>query len=182
MSILKNAKQAIRLAGTNLGTYLSSPQTAKAIGQQVALQTAVGTVLGQGVPRMMGRTPSESPLQTAKRAALSSAISSPVSGGVAAMGVPHLAAGPAGDAAGMLGSHFLSGFIDPEPHEQPQASGADMQNFQQFHAAHEQQRYNNEINLALAKNYHNPTTTIVHKNPSAEFDTVQKMLNPNVRY
>ena len=60
--------------------------------------------------------------------------------------------------------------------------GHELRQQQQFYAEQEQQRYNNEINLALAKNYHNPTTTVVHKNPSAEFDTIQRMLNPSVNY
>ena len=182
MSILGDAGNTIRLAGTNLGAYLSNPKTAADLGRQVALQTAVGTALGQTVPRMMGRTPTESPMQTAKRVALHAGISAPVSGGLSAVGMPKIAASPIGEAAGMLGSHFLSRSIDPEPNDQPQVHGQDFNTLQHFHAAQEQQRYNNEINLALAKNFHNPTTTIVHKNPSAEFETVQKMLNPAVRY
>jgi hypothetical protein len=182
MSILGNAGETIRLAGTNLGAYLSNPQTAKALGKQVALQTAVGTTLGQAVPRMMGQTPAESPLQTAKRVAMHAGISAPISGGLSAMGMPHVAAGPIGEAAGALGSHFLSRSIDPEPNDQPQVLGQDLQQLQQFHAAQEQQRYTNEINLALAKNYHSPVTTVVHKNPSAELETVRNLLNPNVRY
>jgi hypothetical protein len=182
MSILGNAGEAIRLAGTNLGAYLSNPKTAASLGKQVALQTAVGTALGQTVPRMMGQTPTESPMQTAKRVALHAGISAPIGGGLSAMGVPHVAAGPIGEAAGMLGAHLLSRSIDPETNDQPQVHGQDFNTLQHFHAAQEQQRYNNEINLALAKNYHNPTTTIVHKNPSAEFDTVQRMMNPTVRY
>jgi hypothetical protein len=59
---------------------------------------------------------------------------------------------------------------------------AQLMQLQGMHAEMEQQRYNNEINLALAKNYHAPSTTVVHKNPSAELQTIYSMLNPNVRY
>ena len=38
MSILGNAGQAIRLAGKNLGAYLSSPQTAAQLGKQIATE------------------------------------------------------------------------------------------------------------------------------------------------
>jgi len=101
---------------------------------------------------------------------------------LSALGVPKAVSGPVGSVAGMLGSHLLSQSIDPEPNDQPQVQGQDFSALQHFHAAHEQQRYNNEINLALAKNYHNPVTTVVHRNPSAELETVRNLLNPNVRY
>jgi len=104
------------------------------------------------------------------------------------MGMPSAAAQTVGQITGAVGSHSLlramapAQSIDPETNDAPHVYGQELQQLQQFHAAQEQQRYNNEINLALAKNFHNPTTTIVHKNPSAEFDTVQKMMNPSVRY
>jgi hypothetical protein len=182
MSFLNKATQGIRLAGKNLGAYFSNPATAAQLGKDIALETAVGTALGQLVPRAMGKTPTESPLQTAKRAALHAGISAPIGGGLSAMGAPKMVAAPVGAAAGMLGSHLLSRSIDPEPHDQPQVQGYDLRQLQEYHAAQEQQRYNNEINLALAKNYHNPATTIIHKNPSAEMETVRNMLSPNVRY
>ena len=187
-SLLSSAGKAIRKAGINLGAYLSNPKTAASLGKQVALQTAVGTTLGQTVPRMMGQTPAENPMQAAKRVALHAGISAPISGVLSATGIPHVAAGPIGEAAGMLGAHsFLRAMtppqsIDPETNDAPHAYGQDFAQMQQFHAAQEQQRYTNEINLALAKNYHSPVTTVVHKNPSAELETVRNLLNPNVRY
>lgn len=188
MSILGNAGQAIRMAGKNLGAYLSSPQTAAQLGQQIATETALGTAVSQGVPRLLGQTPSAGPLRTAANIGLNSAIAAPMSGGLTAMGMPKAAAQTVGQITGAVGSQALlramapQQDIDPETHEAPHVPGQDLHQLQQFHAAQEQQRYNNEINLALAKNFHNPTTTIVHKNPSAEFDTVQRMMNPSVRY
>jgi hypothetical protein len=188
MSILGDTGKAIRLAGTNLGAYLSNPQTAKTLGKQIATETALGTAVSQGVPRLLGQAPAVGPLRTLANTGLHSAIAAPVSGGLTAMGMPGAAAQTVGQITGAVGSHSLlramapAQAIDPETNDSPQVYGQDLQQLQQFHAAQEQQRYTNEINLALAKNYHNPVTTVVHKNPSAEFDTVQKMLNPGVRY
>ena len=188
MSILGDTGKAIRLAGTNLGAYLSNPQTAKTLGKQIATETALGTAVSQGVPRLLGQAPAVGPLRTLANTGLHSAIAAPVSGGLAAMGMPSAAAQTVGQITGAVGSHSLlramapAQAIDPETNDSPQVYGQDLQQLQQFHAAQEQQRYTNEINLALAKNYHNPVTTVVHKNPSAELETVRNLLNPNVRY
>ena len=188
MSILGDAGKAVRMAGKNLGAYLSSPQTAAQLGKQIATETALGTAVSQGVPRLLGQAPAVGPLRTAANIGLNSAIAAPVSGGLAAMGMPGAAAQTLGQITGAVGSQALlramapPQSIEPETHEAQHVYGHELHQQQQFHAEQEQQRYNNEINLALAKNYHNPTTTIVHKNPSAEFDTVQRMLNPSIRY
>lgn len=188
MSILGNAGQAVRLAGKNLGAYLSSPQTAVQLSKQIATEAALGTAVSQGVPRLLGQTPAVGPLRTLVNTGLHSAIAAPVSGGLTAMGMPGAAAQTVGQITGAVGSNSLlramapMQAIDPETNDAPHIRGQDLHQIQQFHAAQEQQRYTNEINLALAKNYHNPVTTVVHKNPSAEFETVQRMLNPTVRY
>ena len=188
MSILGNAGQAIRLAGKNLGAYLSSPQTAAQLGKQIATETALGTAVSQGVPRLLGQAPAVGPLRTAANIGLHSAIAAPVSGGLVAMGMPGAAAQTLGQITGAVGASSLLNSmarpqaIDPETNDAQHMYGQDLHQLQQFHAAQEQQRYTNEINLALAKNYHNPVTTVVHKNPSAELETVRNLLNPNVRY
>ena len=188
MSILGNAGKGIRLAGKQLGAYLSNPQTAVKLGQQIATETALGTAVSQGVPRLLGQAPAVGPLRTAANIGLNSAIAAPVSGGLAAMGMPGAAAQTLGQITGAVGSTSLlramtpPQAIEPETHEAQHTYGHELQQLQQFHAAQEQQRYTNEINLALAKNYHNPVTTVVHKNPSAELETVRNLLNPNVRY
>jgi hypothetical protein len=188
MSILGDTGKAIRLAGTNLGAYLSNPQTVKTLGKQIATETVLGTAVAQGVPRLMGQTPAVGPLRTAANIGLNSVIAAPMSGGLTAMGMPKAAAQTVGQITGAVGSQALlramtpPRSIDPETNDAPHAYGQDFSQMQQFHAAQEQQRYTNEINLALAKNYHNPVTTVVHKNPSAEFETVQRMLNPGVGY
>ena len=188
MSIVGKAGQAVRMAGKNLGAYLSNPETAAQLSKQIATETALGTAVSQGVPRLLGQTPSVGPLRTAANVGLHSAIAAPVSGGLAAMGMPKAAAQTLGQITGAVGANSLlrtmtpMQAIDPETNDTPQVYGQDLQQLQQFHAAQEQQRYNNEINLALAKNYHAPVTTIVHRNPSAELETVRNLLNPNVRY
>ena len=188
MSILGDAGKAVRMAGKNLGAYLSSPQTAAQLGKQIATETALGTAVSQGVPRLLGQAPAVGPLRTAANIGLNSAIAAPVSGGLAAMGMPGAAAQTLGQITGAVGASSLLNSmarpqsIEPETHEAQHVYGHELHQQQQFHAEQEQQRYNNEINLALAKNYHNPTTTIVHRNPSAEFDTIQRMLNPSVNY
>lgn len=188
MSILENAGKAVRMAGTNLGAYLSNPQTAKTLGKQIATETALGTAVSQGVPRLLGQAPAVGPLKTAANIGLHSAIAAPVSGGLIAMGMPGAAAQTLGQITGAVGASSLlrsmesPQAIEPETHEAQHMYGQDLHQLQQFHAAQEQQRYTNEINLALAKNYHNPSTTVVHRNPSAELETVRNLLNPNVRY
>jgi hypothetical protein len=188
MSILGNAGQAVRLAGKNLGAYLSSPQTAVQLGKQIATEAALGTAVSQGVPRLLGQTPAVGPLRTLVNTGLHSAIAAPVSGGLTAMGMPGAAAQTVGQITGAVGSNSLlramapMQSIDPETNDAQHAYGQEFAQMQQFHAAQEQQRYTNEINLALAKNYHSPATTIIHKNPSAELETVRNLLNPNVRY
>ena len=188
MSILGNAGKAVRMAGKNLGAYLSSPQTAAQLGQQIATETALGTAVSQGVPRLLGQAPAVGPLRTAANIGLHSAIAAPVSGGLTAMGMPGAAAQTLGQITGAVGASSLLNSIarpqsiEPETHEAPLVPGQGLHQLQQFHAAQEQERYTNEINLALAKNYHNPVTTVVHKNPSAELETVRNLLNPNVRY
>ena len=188
MSILENAGKAVRMAGTNLGAYLSNPQTAKTLGKQIATETALGTAVSQGVPRLLGQAPAVGPLKTAANIGLHSAIAAPVSGGLIAMGMPGAAAQTLGQITGAVGASSLlrsmesPQTIEPETHEAQHMYGQDLHQLQQFHAAQEQQRYTNEINLALAKNYHNPSTTVVHRNPSAELETVRNLLNPNVRY
>ena len=188
MSILENSGKAVRMAGTNLGAYLSNPQTAKSLGKQIATETALGTAVSQGVPRLLGQAPAVGPLRTAANIGLHSAIAAPVSGGLTAMGMPGAAAQTLGQITGAVGANSLLNSmarpqsIEPETHEAQHTYGHELQQLQQFHAAQEQQRYTNEINLALAKNYHNPVTTVVHKNPSAELETVRNLLNPNVRY
>jgi hypothetical protein len=197
MTLFAAAVPAMRMAGAALGKYLTNPQTLKDIGTKVAIDTALGTAVSQAVPRVLGQKPGSTPLQAAIHSGTQSLISSPVAGGMRAMGLPGIAADSAGSILGGAGAQVVSQSINqglhgrmqpvsqtvaPEPGDQMSPDVAQLMQVQGMQAAMEQQRYNNEINLALAKNYHAPSTTVVHKNPSAELQTIYSMLNPNVRY
>jgi len=168
------------MAGEGLAKYATNPQTLSQLGKRVAMETALGTAASQAVPRMIGATPP--PLaQSALNVGLQSVFSAPVAGGLKAAGVPEWAAGTIGQVAGTVGSHMVSRAITPEPQQQPQVQGADFERARRLEAAIEQQRYNNQINLALARNYNHPSV-ITHRNPSADFQNVYNALNPRNQY
>ena len=196
-SLLAAAGKGIRMAGARLGRYLTDPNTLKAVGTKVAIDTALGTAASQAVPRMLGEQPGTTPLQAALHSGTHSLISSPISGAMKAAGMPNIAADSAGSILGGAGAQVVSQAVnqglynrmqpvsqavDPESNGQFSPHIAQLMQLQKMQADMEQQRYNNEINLALAKNYHAPSTTVVHKNPSAELQTYYNMLNPNVSY
>lgn len=197
MTLFAAAVPAMRMAGAALGKYLTNPQTLKDIGTKVAIDTALGTAVSQAVPRVLGQEPGSTPLQAAIHSGTQSLIRSPIAGGMRAMGLPGIAADSAGSILGGAGAQVVSQSINqglhgrmqpvsqavaPEPGDQMSPDTAQLMQVQGMQAAMEQQRYNNEINLALAKNYHAPSTTVVHKNPSAELQTIYSMLSPNVSY
>ena len=197
MTLFAEAVPAVRMAGAALGKYLTNPQTLKDIGTKVAIDTALGTAVSQAVPRVLGQEPGSTPLQAAIHSGTGSLISSPIAGGMRAMGIPGIAADSAGSILGGAGAQVVSQVvnqglhgrmqpvsqaIDPESNSQFSPHASQLMQLQKMQADMEQQRYNNEINLALAKNYHSPVTTVVHKNPSADLQTFYNMLNPNVSY
>ena len=197
MTLFAGAVPAVRMAGAALGKYLTNPQTLKDIGTKVAVDTALGTAVSQAVPRVLGQQPNSTPLQAAIHQGAQSLIGSPIEGGMRAMGLPNIAASSAASILGGAGAQVVSQSINqglhgrmqpvsqavaPEPGDQMSPDTAQLMQLQGMHAEMEQQRYNNEINLALAKNYHAPMTTVVHKNPSADLQSIIGMLNPNARY
>ena len=197
MTFLAGAVPAVRMAGAALGKYLTNPQTLKDIGTKVAVDTAMGTAMSQAVPRILGQEPGVTPLQAAIYSGAGSLVSSPITGGMRAMGIPKIVADSTGSILGGAGAQVVSQSINqgmhgrmqpvsqtvaPEPGDQMSPDTAQLMQVQGMHAEMEQQRYNNEINLALAKNYHAPMTTVVHRNPSADLQSIIGMLNPNVSY
>jgi hypothetical protein len=177
----------IRMAGTALGNYATSPETAKALAQRIALDTAIGTAGSQLIPRIQGMQPQ--PLAASVgNAALGSVLSSPVAGAATAMGVHPGIAGLAGTLSAAAGMSALSNMqqpsrsIDPEINESGPTHLSEYMQLQQFHAGLEQQRYNNEIMLARIKNSKPESTEVVHRNPSAEFESVRQMMMPDVYY
>lgn len=185
MAILSDAMKGIRMAGTALGGYLGNPATYKQLGKKVALETALGTAVQQTVPRVLGQQPPGLG-RSLGSTALHSVLTQPITGGMEAMGAPGWAANMTGGILGSAGAGIISqaaarNIPDPEPAEAPHPHLSQLMELQRMQAASEQQRYHNQINLAYAKNY-NPPSVIIHKNPSADTDTLYRMMNPNVRY
>lgn len=185
MSVVDKTIQAVRMAGTKLGQYATSPQTAQALGKKVALDTALGVAVPTAISYAVGADAPD-PRRLAKHAALSSIISSPVSGGLTTMGVNPALASAAGSIAAAAGTSAISRPITPEPFQGQRAALNQHLMLRQMAMQEEQQRYNNEIALARARNSRAPETTVIHRNPSAEFDTMQRFaqnaLGSSVQY
>jgi hypothetical protein len=185
MSVIDNTINAVRMAGTNLGQYLTSPQTAQALGRKVALDTALGVAVPTAVSYAAGAGAPDYK-RLAKQAALHSMISSPVSGSLTAMGMSPGLANAAGSVAAAFGTSALSRPVAPEPFPEQRAALNQHMMLRRLAMEEEQQRYNNEIALAHARNYHAPHTTVEHRNPGAMFgaiyQTAQNALNTNVQY
>jgi hypothetical protein len=186
MSLIDKAAQAVRLAGTRLAGYAGNPATYSDIGRKVALEAGLGTAVSQAVPAMLG---SQAPGigQTALNIGLHSAMSHPISGAMQALGAPAWAANTTGQILGGAGaqmlSHAVSRPITPEPQQAMNPDLAQYMQIQQMNAAIEQQRYDNEIKLAMAKNYHPPSrSTVVHQNPSGDIQSVLGALSYSPKY
>ena len=173
------------MAGTKLGQYATNPQTAQALGKKVALDTALGVAVPTAVSYAVGAGAPD-PRRLAKQAALSSIISSPISGGLTAMGVNPALASAAGSIAAAAGTSAISRPITPEPFAEQRAALNQHMMMRKMAMEEEQQRYNNEIALAYARNAHAPKTVVEHRNPSAELASklqfAQNAFNTNVQY
>jgi len=178
MNPLSSILSGARMAGQAMKAHFSNPATLSALGTQVALDTAVGAATQQVLPRLVNQQPQRTIPQSLINAAVHSGIAAPISSGMEALGVPASVANLTGQIAATPLSHAVSNIITPESHQQPYASGNDLMQMQQYHADLEQQRYNNEIALAMAKNYRAPTE-IVHRNPSADLDTMYRIVSAN---
>ena len=157
---------AARMAGTAMKEFFEKPGVRSALGKTVV--SAGGEQL---LPRVLGRQPARSVMGSIARGGLEAAISTPVEMGLAAAGVNPGIAGLGGSLIAAPITQMVSQAIAPEPHHAYQAEYGQLVQLQQMQAAEEQQRYNNEINLALAKKYPVPTE-IIHRNPSAELQSV----------
>ena len=163
--MIQAATQAVRMAGPKLAAFLGSPaavEFGKEAGKQALIGTATGTGLEQILPRVMGRQ--APPLQESLiRSGVASALNAPVSVGLTRTGLPTFASELMSSAittgpAAMLSSRL----IDPEPHQNPQASYADLTNVQQAEALSERERYDKQIALAYARNYTSPSHVYHH--------------------
>ena len=176
-----NYSEPIRLAGTALKNFFSDPNTIKGIGKRVLAETALNTASQQVVPRLMGKSPQHNIPQSLLNTGVHAAIAAPLAGGMQTLGVPEWAAQTGSQLVASPVAHAITNSIIPEAHNQEQINSHELMQMQQMHAELEQQRYNNEINLALAKNYRAPAD-IVHRNPSADLQTIYNILTPNVSY
>lgn len=174
-----NILNPIRMAGTKLATYLTSPASYAAMGRQVAMDTAIGTAASQIIPRVIGKSPNATIPQSLLQHGAGALVNAPIAGSLGALGVPGSAAQLAGQIAAAPVSHAVSNIINPEQSDVPHPNTQHLMQLQQMQADAEQQHYNNQINLALAKNY-NPPSHIYHHNPSSELDTMHKILAGNV--
>jgi len=176
-----NYSEPIRLAGTALQNFFSNPNTIKGIGKRVLAETAINTAAQQVVPRLMGKRPEYNIPQSLLNTGVQAAIATPLAGGMQTLGVPEWAAQTGSQMVASPAAYAITNAIIPETHNQEHSNSHELMQMQQMHAELEQQRYNNEINLALAKNYHAPTE-IVHRNPSADLQTAYNIMTPNVSY
>ena len=165
---------ATRMAGTALKEFFGRPAVRSALGK-----TAVTAGAEQLLPRALGQQPVRSAMGSIARGGLEAAISTPVEMGLKAAGVNPMIAGLGGSLVAAPLTQVVSQAISPEPQHAYQTEYSQLIQAQQLHASEEQQRYNNEINLALAKNYSTPTQ-IIHKNPSAELETMYRLTSGSV--
>jgi hypothetical protein len=185
MALIGNAINGVRMAGSALGAYLGNPATYEQLGKKVALETALGTAVQQAVPRLLGQ-PAPGLRQSIGNTALHSAFAHPITGSMEAIGAPGWAANMTGAVVGGTGANLVSQAVsrsitEPEPAEAPHPHLSQLMELQRMEAAAEQQRYNNQINYAYAKNYRDPAV-IIHKNPSAEMETAYRILTHSPAY
>ena len=161
----------IRQAGQTLGAFFSRPgvqKFARDAATNAAIEGAVGVATEQLLPRALGAVPQASLPESILRQGVSSAIGSPIATALQRTGVPQsisnfagaIAGQPAGQAvaqAVLPGPQSYPLGLDPEPTEAGHAGYGQLMAKQQMDALAERERYNNMINLALAKNYSHPS-------------------------
>jgi len=163
--MIQAATQAVRMAGPRLAAFFSGPgvrEFGKDVAKQAVLNTALSTGFEQALPRAMGRQ--APPLhESLIRSGIASTLNAPVSLGLSRAGMPSLASELIGQMATSGPASMLSNrIIDPEPHQAPQASYADLSNAQQAEALNERERYDKQIALAYARNYTSPSHIYHH--------------------
>ena len=180
----------IRQAGQALGAFFSRPgvqKFAKEAAMNAAIEGGVGVAAEQLLPRALGVEPEASVAESVLRQGVSAAIGSPVATALQRKGLPQSVSNLAGSFAGQpvgqaVAQAVLPGpqsyplGIDPEPTEAGHAHYGQLMAKQQMDAMAERERYNNMINLALARNY-NPPSFIRHSSSgSTPVDAVNEMV------
>lgn len=166
----------IRQAGQTLGAFFSNPNVQKFVQDSAvnaAIEGGVGVATEQLLPRALGTKPQATLAESLLRQGVSSAVGSPVATGLQRAKVPQSIANLAGALVGQptgqaVAQAILPGRqsyplgIDPEPAEAGHPGYAQLMAKQKMDAFVERERYNNMINLAMARNY-NPPSFIHHQ-------------------
>jgi hypothetical protein len=175
-----NIPQSIRTAGSALKQYFTDPASLKQIGKAIGTEAALGAAAQQIVPRMVGQRPAQSIPQSLIHAGVHSAVNVPVSGALQSIGTPAFAAATTGGILGSAAAAQFANQIEPEITQENHADFHQLYAMQQMHAAEEQQRVNNQIQLAYARNY-SPPTFMYHHSSRDTSTTANEMVRNILR-
>ena len=177
----------IRKAGQALGAFFSRPGVRNYL-TNAGIEAGAQVAAEQLLPRALGQTPQSSLAESIIRQGTSAAVGYPIQKGLGNIGLPgpisyigaQLIGQPAGQFAAqslLPGNQSYPIGMDPEPTQAGHAGYGQLMARQQMEALMaERERYNNMINLALARNY-NPPSFIRHSSSgSTPVDAVNEMV------
>lgn len=175
-----NPMQPIRVAGTALKEFFTDPASLAKMGKKAATEAALSTAVQQTVPYLVGSKPGASLPRTLAHAGVHAAASTPVAGALQAVGMPEMPAMLAGQIVGAAAANRFSQSISPEVHDQPNPEFQQLLAMQKMQGEQEQQRYNNQIQLAYARNYSAPSF-IHHSSSGNPAETASKIAGSALR-
>jgi hypothetical protein len=152
-----NPLETMRMAGTNLKQFFTDPANLAQMGKKAATEAALSTAVQQTVPYLVGGKPSASIPRTLAHAGIHAAASTPITGALQVAGMPDVPANIAGQIVGAAAASRFSQSISPEVSDQPNPEFQQLLAMQKMNAEQEQQRFNNQIQLAYARNYSAPS-------------------------
>lgn len=167
--------QAIRTAGTALKQFFSNPENLAQMGKNVAAETAFGTAVQQGLPRVLGMAPGQSIPRSFLQTGVQAAVGVPVTKGLEVMGAPQIGSAMAGNILGSYAAARLANQIEPEIVQENNPDFHQLYAMQKMQADAEQQRVNNQIQLAYARNY-NPPSFIYHHSSKDPAEMANQMV------
>ena len=159
-----NPVEQVRMAGSALKQFFTDPANLAKMGKKAATEAVLSTAVQQTVPYLVGGKPSASIPRTLAQAGVHAAASAPITGALQSMGMPEIPAAMAGQIVGSAAAGRFSQAISPEVQDQPNPEFQQLLAIQKMNAEQEQQRYNNQIQLAYARNYSSPS--FVHHSSS----------------
>jgi hypothetical protein len=172
--------QAIRTAGSALKQFFTSPENLAQMGKNVAAETAFGTAVQQILPRALGSSPGRSIPQSLLNVGTQAVIATPVARGLEAMGAPQMGSAMAGQILGGIAAQRLAGQIEPEIVQEGNPDFHQLYAMQKMQAEAEQQRVNNQIQLAYARNY-NPPSFMYHHSTKDSGEIANQMVKNILR-